>query len=179
MSRPTQDTTRNNSHVRIRDYHPLWFNFPVDSTLWNISHRGPTTPELPKQFWFGLFRFRSPLLSESLIIFSSSGYLDVSVLRVCSFRWLVFNQPGCPIRKSTDQRLCAPSRSLSQLITSFIASASQGIRRLPLITFLIRLLYMFIPICQRTNVTLITNYKDPCGEYRSRTDDLLRARQAL
>lgn len=32
--------------------------------------------------WFGLFRFRSPLLTESLVVFSSSGYLDVSVRRV-------------------------------------------------------------------------------------------------
>ena len=86
MSRPTQDTTRNNSHLPIRDYHPLWFNFPVDSYSWNISCRGPTTPPLPKQCWFGLIRFRSPLLSESLIIFSSSGYLDVSVLRVRSLK---------------------------------------------------------------------------------------------
>ena len=31
---------------------------------------------------FGLFQFRSPLLSESFFIFSSSGYLDVSVHRV-------------------------------------------------------------------------------------------------
>ena len=31
---------------------------------------------------FGLFRFRSPLLPESFFIFSSSGYLDVSVHRV-------------------------------------------------------------------------------------------------
>ena len=31
---------------------------------------------------FGLFRFRSPLLSESHVVFSSSGYLDVSVHRV-------------------------------------------------------------------------------------------------
>ena len=31
---------------------------------------------------------------------------------------------GCPIRKSPDQRLFAPPRSLSQLITSFIASES-------------------------------------------------------
>ena len=31
---------------------------------------------------FGLFRFRSPLLPESLVVFSSSGYLDVSVHRV-------------------------------------------------------------------------------------------------
>ena len=32
--------------------------------------------------WFGLFPFRSPLLWESLVVFSSSGYLDVSVHRV-------------------------------------------------------------------------------------------------
>ena len=32
--------------------------------------------------WFGLFRVRSPLLAESFFIFSSSGYLDVSVHRV-------------------------------------------------------------------------------------------------
>ena len=49
--------------------------------------------------------------------------------------WLVFNLSGCPIRKSPDQRLFAPTRSLSQLITSFIASESQGIRHAPLLTF--------------------------------------------
>ena len=130
MSRPTQDTTRNNSHLPIRDYHPLWFNFPVDSTSWNISRRGPTTPTLPKQDWFGLFRFRSPLLSESLIIFSSSGYLDVSVPWVCFLNgYYIFNIVGFPIRKSTDQIVCANPRSLSQLITSFIASESLGIHR--------------------------------------------------
>ena len=31
---------------------------------------------------FGLFRVRSPLLAESHVVFSSSGYLDVSVPRV-------------------------------------------------------------------------------------------------
>jgi hypothetical protein len=39
---------------------------------------------------------------------------------------------GCPIRKSTDQRVFAPPRSLSQRITSFIACACQGIHQLPL-----------------------------------------------
>lgn len=34
---------------------------------------------------------------------------------------------GCPIRKSADRIVCANPRSLSQLITSFIASQSQGI----------------------------------------------------
>ena len=32
--------------------------------------------------WFGLFRVRSPLLTKSHVVFSSSGYLDVSVHRV-------------------------------------------------------------------------------------------------
>ena len=49
--------------------------------------------------------------------------------------WYLFKVPGCPIRKSADQRLFAPTRSLSQLITSFIASESQGIRHAPLLTF--------------------------------------------
>ena len=43
--------------------------------------------------------------------------------------------PGCPIRKSTDQFVCANPRSLSQLITSFVASESLGIHRLPFSVF--------------------------------------------
>ena len=39
--------------------------------------------------------------------------------------------PGFPIRKSTDQRLFAPTRSLSQRTTSFIASYRQGIHQMP------------------------------------------------
>ena len=42
---------------------------------------------------------------------------------------------GCPIRKSRGQRSFAPNPGLSQLITSFIASVSQGIRHAPLFTF--------------------------------------------
>ena len=34
---------------------------------------------------------------------------------------------GCPIRKSTDQYRCAVPRSLSQLITSFVASETLDI----------------------------------------------------
>ena len=44
--------------------------------------------------WFGLFRVRSPLLTESIVSFSSSGYLDVSVHRVplhtlCIGVWMI------------------------------------------------------------------------------------------
>src|ERR1700748_2858871 len=47
----------------------------------------------------------------------------------------VFNRLGFPIRKSPDQFIFADPRSLSQLITSFIASESQGIPRVPFLTF--------------------------------------------
>ena len=52
---------------------------PLDSIL---PRRGPTTPVSPRRHGFGLFRVRSPLLTESLFIFSSYGYLDVSVPHV-------------------------------------------------------------------------------------------------
>ncbi len=60
-----------------------------------------------------------------------------------------FRMTGCPIRKSPDQRLFAPPRSLSQLITSFIASESQGIRHAPFFTFLIHSLTL---ACQRDDI---------------------------
>ena len=46
-----------------------------------------------------------------------------------------FRRLGCPIRKSADHRIFAPTRGLSQLITSFFASVSQGIRHAPFTTF--------------------------------------------
>lgn len=42
-----------------------------------------TTPKDIAIFWFGLIRFRSPLLTESLFDFYSCRYLDVSVPYVC------------------------------------------------------------------------------------------------
>ena len=65
---------------------------------------------------------------------------------------------GCPIRRFADQRLFAPPRNFSQLITSFIVSESQGIHRTPLLTFfynytyrlIFTYFYLFFPICQRT-----------------------------
>ena len=64
------------------------------------------------------------------IVFSSSGYLDVSVPRVYLFRLM-----GCPIRISLDLCLLAATQSFSQLATSFIASGCLGIHRVPFSTF--------------------------------------------
>ena len=73
------------------------------------------------------------------VVFFSSAYLDVSVQRVrLPYNGIVQSPAlGCPIRKSADQESFAPPRSLSQLITSFFASESQGILRTPLLTFLL------------------------------------------
>ena len=44
---------------------------------------------------FGLFRFRSPLLPKSHVVFSSSGYLDVSVHRVPFLKlWIYLRMTG-------------------------------------------------------------------------------------
>ena len=42
---------------------------------------------------------------------------------------------GCPIRKSLLVRVCAPGQGLSQLVTSFFASESQGILHVPFSPF--------------------------------------------
>ncbi len=76
--------------------------------------------------------------SAITVVFFSSGYLDVSVLRVrppnLNWGYYTFNVVGCPIRISTDQFVCADPRSFSQLITSFVASESLGIPHTPLIS---------------------------------------------
>ena len=91
-----------------------------------IPHRGPTTPETSLRF--GLFRFRSPLLTESIL------FLFLRLLRCftspgIAYLFLFYSEKnddvlmssGYPIRKSPDQSVIAAPRSLSQLSTSFIA----------------------------------------------------------
>ena len=63
-------------------------------------------------------------------------FLFLQVLRCfSSLRWPPpFRIPGCPIRRSAGQGLFAPRRGFSQLITSFVASESQGIHQTPLLS---------------------------------------------
>ena len=80
MSRPTLDTAMS-TRLSLTGLSPSLVSFPK-TVLLNLLNqfRGPN-PEMHASR-FGLFRFRSPLLTESLVVFSSSGYLDVSVQRV-------------------------------------------------------------------------------------------------
>ncbi len=79
MSRATQDTTRYKPNVvyRIITFFDRFFQSVPLSDL--SPHRSPTTPIMPKHHWFGLLRVRSPLLAQSLFVFFSYRYLDVSV----------------------------------------------------------------------------------------------------
>lgn len=139
-----------------------------------VQQRGPTTPDVPRHTRFGLFPGRSPLLGESL-----NYFLFLRVLRCFSsprsphdsVMMTALRRPGCPIRKSAGQGSFAPNRGLSQLITSFIASVSLGIRHTPLFAFPMKIsshicgtthsaLYfnvvfstvLLVPICQRSFV---------------------------
>ena len=112
---------------------PSLAGFPK-TVLLNLLNqfRGPN-PSMHAR-WFGLFRFRSPLLTESHVVFSSSGYLDVSVHRVpfltlwigvripevCSGRF-----PHSEISGSMGYLLLPEAfRSLSRLSSALSAKAS-------------------------------------------------------
>ena len=86
--RATWDTNRESSTFRLRGCHPLCRAFQCPSAMTTISYSlpawqcrltGPTTPHTQRlpaitRTRFGLFRFRSPLLAESQVVFSSCGY---------------------------------------------------------------------------------------------------------
>ena len=77
---------------------PSLVSFPK-TVLLNLLNqfRGPN-PSMHAR-WFGLFRFRSPLLTESHVVFSSSGYLDVSVHRVPGV-WLCIHHTSLEVHSS-------------------------------------------------------------------------------
>jgi len=83
---------------------------------------------------FSLFRFRSPLLTESLSLsfppvtemFHFAGFRDACAMNSHKLEQ-VLPHSGYPIRTFTGQSVFAAIRDLSQLTTSFIAYWHQGI----------------------------------------------------
>ena len=80
-------------------------------------------------FWFGLCPVSLAATQGIAFAFSSSGYLDVSVPRVClpypmysGKDTVPLRTVGSPIRKSPDQSLLTAPRSISVLVPSFIGS---------------------------------------------------------
>ncbi len=129
--------------LRLRDYHPLRWHFPMPSPSNAISYcsidrqiyeKGPTTPTsqpLPgiTRYRFSLIRFRSPLLSESLLFSLPVGtemfhfptfpphtlYIQARVPRHDSWWVPPFGHPRINASLPTPQ-------GLSQARTSFIGS---------------------------------------------------------
>ena len=88
--------------------------------------------------WFRLIRFRSPLLTESLVIsfprvtemfqftrYPTSRYLDLSVAFATRYPDLL--GMDCSIRKPPDRRIITPPRRISLLYASFLGMSAQGI----------------------------------------------------
>ena len=132
LHRVTQGLPR---RVRIFGYGSLTLYGAIFQSLHLIvalPHRGPTTPIA--SYGFGLFRFRSPLLTESHSLsiplvtemFHFTGCRDASAMYSQKLEQ-VLPRSGYPIRKSPGQSVFAAIRALSQLVTSFIAYWHQGI----------------------------------------------------
>ena len=108
-----KDCKRN---LPIRGYHPLWLTFPSYSSFSKNSH------------WPGpLSLVTTNGVSVDVL---SSSYLDISVRWVCLPCGINQIGLGFPIRKSADQSLLTAPHSLSQRVTSFIASLYQGIHQM-------------------------------------------------
>ena len=80
MSRGTLDTAMLRS-ISCTGLSPSMIGFPKTIPLSIVNQFCGPNPDMHARR-FGLFPFRSPLLTESHVVFSSSGYLDVSVHRV-------------------------------------------------------------------------------------------------
>ena len=105
-----------NEALPVRGYHLLWLTFPGYSGYLQIGH------------WPGP---RSLVTTNGVSVdVLSSSYLDISVRWVCLPCGINQNGLGFPIRKSADQSLLTTPHSLSQRVTSFIASLYQGIHQM-------------------------------------------------
>ena len=153
--RATWDPHRESAPFRLRGSHPLRRPIQEPSTMTQIfyslpacQHRlaGPTTPNVQRltaitHARFSLFRFRSPLLTESRLFSLPVGtemfhfptfpphtlYIQARVTGLASSRVSPFGNPRITVWLST-------TRGLSQIPTSFFGSWYQGIHRVPLKT---------------------------------------------
>jgi hypothetical protein len=139
---------------RLQGFYLLWRPFPRSSANAAFSHSlpvrqnwpsGPTTPitqRLPAitRNWFGLFRFRSPLLTESRLLSLPVGnemfhFPTFPPLALC-VQARVTGHDSCRVSPFGNPRITArltAPRGLSQPPTSFFGSWCQGIHRAPLL----------------------------------------------
>ena len=177
--RATWDTPPQSAPFRLPGYHRLWPAIQDRSPTKQISHcastcqhrqRSPTTPDMQPltgitHTWFSLIRFRSPLLTESLLFSLPVGtemfhfptfpphtlYIQVRVTGLASSRVSPFGNPRITVWLSTP-------RGISQIPTSFIGSWCQGIHRVPLKTWPQR---CSRPLCSSQNTNQQPSHRPP------------------
>ena len=121
------------SPFHLHDSHVLRWAFPCPSVKDQQCFLQSATPKVFLLPVWPLPRSLATTCGISVDFFSSP-YLDVSVQAVSLiYLWIQYMMYGLlhtdfSIRKSADQWIFAPPRSLSQLIASFIGSQCQGIR---------------------------------------------------
>src|SRR5690606_16086578 len=122
--RATWDTSRAIGTFRLRGWHPLWRGFQSTSSMFRchacgtaVPLRSPATPNTQRlpaitRVRFGLFRVRSPLLTESRLFSLPVGTemfhfptfpLPALYIQAGVTRSRCHAQRGFPIRKSSDQ----------------------------------------------------------------------------
>ena len=148
--RDTWDPFRLCTTFRLRDWHPLWSAFQCRSPISRKStctsaevREGPTTPTMQRlpaitHDRFGLFRVRSPLLTESLLFSLPVGtemfHFPTFPPHQLYIHWVVTRHHSCWVSPFGHPRITArltTPRGLSRPTTSFIGSWYQGIHRTP------------------------------------------------
>ena len=128
------------SVFRLRDFHPLWFTFPGNSTI----HSDTMSQSLPQAHYrlglgssdFARHYFRNHccfLFLRVLRCFSSPGSPCITIYSLCNNT--VLTVLSSLIRISTYHWIFAPPRSFSQLVTSFFGAMYQGILRKPFVAW--------------------------------------------
>ena len=141
--------------------------------------------------WFGLFRFRSPLLTESRLLSLPVGtemfhFPTFPPHALCVQAW-VTGHDSCRVSPFGNPRIKAQSaapRGLSQPPTSFFGSWCQGIHRAPLLTWPQR---CSRPLCSSQGTGsrigdprvhhMVPFEADPAGHAEVRQDRSLRTQQ--
>ena len=126
------------SRFRLRGFHPLCptfpgkFDYPLGYTLQSIPQQYYTAGLGSSDFARHYSRNHCCFLFLRVLrCFSSPGSPRIPMDSVCDNTILLVL--SSLIRISTDQRIFAPNRSFSQLVTSFFGAMYQGILRKPFV----------------------------------------------
>ena len=112
---------------QIQGYHLLWPNFPICSSIIYMSTSQSYNPSIAETTLVWAVSLSLAATQEITLVFSSSGYLDVSVLRVCAYCDMSSTYQVSPfgnLRVKSCLHLTVAYRSLSRPSSPLRAKAS-------------------------------------------------------